>query len=300
MFEIFDQVVPSELFLEQIGHYLGFSKEIPIGFSFILAIVMTVWRYVVQFGVSGLFKLMEPNIGTEADKQIVRVKAGESGFKLFYYAFSWFWLVSVVEKLDIWGNTINCIVNYPYPMSYSISAVYMWELGFYISGLVCHFTIETRRKDFVEMAVHHFVTVLLIGFSYSYHYERIGLLILCLHDVSDIFLEMGKLFSYLDWDFAATTCFLGLLVSWFVARLYYFPTMVLTSVWYEHYVQMQAPLAIPLFILLCILQVLHVYWFSLMVNLAYKKIFVPGAKTEDIRETEEDNKLTSNDTKKEK
>jgi hypothetical protein len=287
MFEVFDNFVPSEAQLEIIGtHYLGFPKEIPIYFAFQLAIVMTVWRYVVQFVVSGVFKYVEPNIGTEEDKKAVRIKAGESGFKLFYYAFSWIWLVSIVEKLNIWENTLNCIVDYPYEKSYSINAVYLWELGFYISGLVCHFTIETRRKDFVEMAVHHFATVVLLGFSYVYSYERIGLIVLVLHDISDIFLEMGKIFSYLDIDLVATLCFVGLILSWFFARLYFFPLKVLTSVWFEHYLLMDVPLARMFFVLLCVLQVLHVYWFSLILNLAYKKLFVEGAKIEDTREGE--------------
>jgi hypothetical protein len=57
---------------------------------------------------------------------------------------------------------MSCI---PYPVTFSIMSVYVWELGFYISGLVCHFTIETRRKDFWEMALHHLVTICLIAGS---------------------------------------------------------------------------------------------------------------------------------------
>jgi len=287
MFEIFDMVLPTEAQLEVIGtQYLGFPKEIPLYFAFQLAIAMTIWRYLIQFGVSGLFKYVEPNIGTEEDKKEVRIKAGESGYKLLYKAFTWMWLVRIVEGLGIWDNTLDCIVDYPYEKSYSINAVYMWELGFYISHLFCHFTIETRRKDFVEMIVHHLSTVILIGFSYVYGYERIGLLVLVLHDISDAFLELGKVFLFLDIDFAATICFVCLMVSWFMTRLYYFPTKVLTSVYYEHYLLKDIPLVLPLFSLLCVLQVLHVYWFSLILNLAYKKLFMDGVKIEDTREGE--------------
>jgi hypothetical protein len=51
-------------------------------------------------------------------------------------------------------------------------------------------------------------------------------------------------------------------------------------------VLMDVPLARMFFVLLCVLQVLHVYWFSLILNLAYKKLFVEGAKIEDTREGE--------------
>ena len=41
-------------------------------------------------------------------------------------------------------------------------------------------------------------TIALVGCSYYYNYIRIGVLVLYLHDVSDIFADLLKLFNYCE------------------------------------------------------------------------------------------------------
>lgn len=40
------------------------------------------------------------------------------------------------------------------------------------------------------MLVHHLATILLITFSYANNMIRAGTLVMCLHDASDVFLEV--------------------------------------------------------------------------------------------------------------
>ena len=79
----------------------------------------------------------------------------------------------------------------------------------------------------------------------------------------------------------STLIFIGLIVSWVVSRIYYFPTKIIRSWVYEH-----GPRGVPYFYpFLCglvILQILHVYWFVLIIKVALRKIF--GGKISDIRE----------------
>jgi hypothetical protein len=41
--------------------------------------------------------------------------------------------------------------------------------------------------------IHHIATVILLAYSYWVNFTRIGVMVLLLHDVGDIFLEAAKL-----------------------------------------------------------------------------------------------------------
>ncbi|CAN0439062.1 unnamed protein product, partial [Discosporangium mesarthrocarpum] len=58
--------------------------------------------------------------------------------------------------------------------------------------------LDTKRSDFWQMFVHHWATLLLLAFSWLLNLVRIGSLILLCHDCSDIFLELAKIFNYLQ------------------------------------------------------------------------------------------------------
>jgi len=52
--------------------------------------------------------------------------------------------------------------------------------------------IEVRRKDWLESAVHHVVTLGLQYYSWYVNFTRAGMMVMLLHDISDIFLEAAK------------------------------------------------------------------------------------------------------------
>lgn len=45
-------------------------------------------------------------------------------------------------------------------------------------------------QDFLAMFVHHLATVVLISFSYANNMVRVGTLVMCVHDASDVLLEV--------------------------------------------------------------------------------------------------------------
>jgi acyl-CoA-dependent ceramide synthase len=55
--------------------------------------------------------------------------------------------------------------------------------------LVIH--IEERRKDHMQMLIHHFITCSLLYACYGYHHTRVGNLILIIMDVVDLFLPVS-------------------------------------------------------------------------------------------------------------
>ena len=78
---------------------------------------------------------------------------------------------------------------------------------------------------------HHLVTIALVGTSYAYNYLRVGVLVLYLHDVSDVVGDLVKIFNYLQLEglrglFLLEAAFVTLLGSWFYYRLYRLPQVI--------------------------------------------------------------------------
>jgi hypothetical protein len=76
-----------------------------------------------------------------------------------------------------------------------------------------------------------------------FNFDRVGVLVLYVHDVSDIFLDMLKLINYLKLEgargfFATEIAFALNLISWIYWRLYQFPLRVVRSSIVDSHVQM--------------------------------------------------------------
>jgi len=56
--------------------------------------------------------------------------------------------------------------------------------------------IEPRKKDFLEMMLHHIVTVILVVLSFWYGYVNVGCIVMFLLDAADPFLHLAKIFVY--------------------------------------------------------------------------------------------------------
>lgn len=78
------------------------------------------------------------------------------------------------------------------------------------------------------MYVHHLATLFMVMSSYSAGYLRIGLLVLYVHDISDIFIDLLKLANLTNLSgptslFLTEITFAATLGSWVYWRLYLFP-----------------------------------------------------------------------------
>ena len=67
---------------------------------------------------------------------------------------------------------------------------YIASMGYHIESCVTHIFGE-RNSDYIEMTLHHIVTLNLIFFSYLTCFTKIGVLILWLHNWSDIFTALA-------------------------------------------------------------------------------------------------------------
>lgn len=173
-----------------------------------------------------------------------------------------------------------------------LDAYYLMQLAIWMwTAFSCKW-LESRRKDYVEMMLHHIVTIMLVLGSLLYKEHPMGMLVLVVHDSSDVMLDLMKLANYFKVEnahgyFITEFCFfMNTFVSWPLLRLYYFPKMVIwegvikgygthcgvgDSV-YDRCYSVEGT-CFGGSMLLCVLAVLHVWWFFLMLRILYKMLF---------------------------
>uniref|UniRef100_A0A8D0H0Z5 Ceramide synthase 3 n=1 Tax=Sphenodon punctatus TaxID=8508 RepID=A0A8D0H0Z5_SPHPU len=170
---------------------------------------------------------------------------------------------------------------------------YMAEIGFYWSLL---FTLgfDTKRKDFKAHVVHHLAAISLMASSWCGNYTRIGTLVMIVNDSADFWLEAAKIFNYAGWEDTCGMLFIIFTVVFFITRIILLPFCILRATLYQPTCYYFQPVVAYFFFngQLLVLQGLHVYWFSLVLKILKKFIFIKVSeqeKQERVREgTEEE------------
>lgn len=162
------------------------------------------------------------------------------------------------------GSTANCWKE-NYEMPIELTQLFMVSLGYHLHSTIYHCCILERRSDFGEMLLHHALTLWLMVLSYLEGFSRIGLLIVFLNDVPDIFVYLTK--SLGDTVFVKTSIvsYGFLVMAYFYFRLVVFPISVLPSLLYESRMDLVALVLYAGFLIALFL--LHAYWFSLLVRI---------------------------------
>ncbi|KAF8823019.1 longevity-assurance protein (LAG1) domain-containing protein [Cardiosporidium cionae] len=213
----------------------------------------------------------------------------------------WYWFTPRTEYLA--GS-----IGWPYIfVPVAIQWFYLTEFSFWCSSMIYIF-IETPRKDFFVMLMHHIATCILIFFSYIFSLWKIGqvkcCVILLLHDVVDIFLYASKCANYCTFTkLVPQMLFVMLLFTYFIARLVLYPICcvypilklsqlssdtcgIVSSYW-----QIPGGYLFPAFLITLLL--LHFYWFGLILKVAWTVIldllgFLGDKIIDDIRSEDED------------
>ncbi|KAJ3113365.1 hypothetical protein HDU96_003501 [Phlyctochytrium bullatum] len=153
---------------------------------------------------------------------------------------------------------------------------------------------DPKQKDFAALMIHHIATVTVIAVSYLYGFYRIGAVILLLHDVSDPFMEIAKMFVYTGRQKFADIFFILFALVFIVTRNFIFPVYVISSapLYGYHSDGTQIPFGrgdIFYFCVacLCVLCALHYYWAYLIIKMAFKAL-VDKKVEGDIRDDDDD------------
>eukprot|EP01133_Synstelium_polycarpum_P004124 gene4124-4816_t len=230
----------------------------------------------------------------------------ENGWYTLYYI-TFFCFGTYVYTKESWTlfPTMNIWLGWP-TQSFStlFRTYYLLELAFYLHCTIA-LSFETRRKDFYQMLTHHVATFFLVGASYWYRYQRVGLAILWIHNISDIFLYGAKALNYVQKETKDHTLymitemiFILFAVSFFMTRLMFLPLVLVRSTLFEAYfVSTSYPLFYPTNVALLTLLLLHIFWFYLVLRIVYAKMF-KGNKVDDIRSDSDEEETNKKDKSK--
>mmetsp|Transcript_26561 Transcript_26561/g.81677 ORF Transcript_26561/g.81677 Transcript_26561/m.81677 type:complete len:331 (+) Transcript_26561:952-1944(+) len=167
----------------------------------------------------------------------------------------------------------------------------------YVAGFISVY-FEPRRKDYVEMQLHHVVTVAVVAISYLYGWNRIGCVVMLLLDPADVPLHAAKMCKYVAdargsrqptlakrCTFCADRVFELFAVVFLATRVLAYPYVC----WSAHVEATRYfPKGAPEWTcvgLLWTLYALQCYWFFLIINVAIR-MAVHG-KAEDVRSDSE-------------
>ncbi|KAG2388024.1 hypothetical protein C9374_000874 [Naegleria lovaniensis] len=285
----------------------------------ISALVLFIIRRLVIERIVALVKFIAGRRRTKHNqdpKALRRVE--ENAWFALYYICSSIAGVLILKDTPWFWDFAHLVYGYPEEHTgYEYSNVRLYLLiggGFYAQALVTLLFIDEKLKDFLEMLIHHFVTIALIVFCITSHYHRIGTLVLILHDIVDIFLYSAKAFKHMGVGFITEVLFVLFVISYFLLRLMYLPYLIYRA--FENFqgwdypsryymVRFVQDAIYPLEVsdygvcafkyclstywllvaLLVVLVFLHIFWFSLISKIIFRKL--AGKDLSDIREDDE-------------
>lgn len=93
------------------------------------------------------------------------------------------------------GDFYRAMEEHPYAKHKSGLKEYLLiPMGYHLGGFFAHF-LNTKKNDFVEMGLHHLVSIYLFGGTYLANQWEGGSVIAMLHDLADITTNIVKILS---------------------------------------------------------------------------------------------------------
>jgi ceramide synthetase len=214
-------------------------------------------------------------------------KFAESLFKFSFYVIMWSFTFGLFNKEHWFYDFYSGFKDFPYtPSPVEMHYIYYIQNGIYLHFMVFQF-IDVKRSDFWEMFIHHVSTCILISYSFYSNLLTVGILVLVVHDCADIFLELAKLFNYMEIPVLPDITFGVFAITFFVSRLVIYPrSIVYPALTKTQFMRDMYPgfMFIPYF--LCVLVFLHAFWMFLILSMIYRLMIV-GKVEKDIRSESE-------------
>ncbi|XP_058943479.1 ceramide synthase 1 [Pocillopora verrucosa] len=281
-------------FVNEISSY-GFISGEDILLCLILGVAFTILRYLLSTLIfEPFFKWCQLS---EKDQK----KSPENAFKFLYYcsAYGYCSYILFNGKYNFFQDTRNCWKGWykGMPVSQDIYILYMVQTGFYFHSMYATVFMDQWRRDSNLMLVHHVIANCLLFFSFAVRYYKIGVIVLFLHDIADIFLEFSKLCVafksrggkyHLVPDVLSNVGVSCFALVWLYCRLYLYPLKVLHSCGCDaRPIVPTAPFYFFFNAMLWVLFLMNIWWFTFIVWLLVRIIIGKSTGVEDTREIPE-------------
>ncbi|CAD2094789.1 longevity-assurance (LAG1) protein, putative [Plasmodium vinckei brucechwatti] len=181
------------------------------------------------------------------------------------------------------GETNAYFLGYPNQKISNLIHIYYFMNGGYLLTSVCSLLKSEKLPDFYENFLQHFCAMILVYFSYSHNFIKVGAIIMLCHDICEVFSSACRVFVDTRYKFITVSSFCILFLSWGYLRLYIFAKNCILPI-HKNYNMFSSLIRVETFIwlifLLLVILLMNVYWFVLMGKMFIH--FVTSGKTEDI------------------
>ncbi|KAG6609224.1 Longevity-assurance protein (LAC1) [Phytophthora cinnamomi] len=323
---VLDTVLVSLLMCELgvITHTLWDDQQmlaILVAMVFVVALAVKVTKTSFAIGGGWFSRTFLQHLGDPLKKAVTMKKWCDQSWQLAIHVSMTIFELYVLRDETWWQDTTTLWNQgtdtgvFP-TQKFSTKLLYITQLAIWIyTAFSCKF-LEEIRKDYLVMMTHHVVTIALVTWSYAVGFLPVGVVVLLLHDMTDIPLDMLKMANYLKIEgvpglFTSEILFVITIVLWFYYRVYQYPTKLLYTTMVENreasmtmadahdFTQLfphPGPPSWLLFnVLLTTLYCLHIWWGLLLVRV------LVGVVTKGAHDTaKEEYEGTSSDSDNEK
>ena len=238
---------------------------IKIAFESALSPVM--YKYVLSKKYKNLNDESNFNLGF-----IYKKKLATNLYKVVYYSLVVLFSYSLIKDMDYFpyeilgkGDMINIFKNgspgyifFEKPKYFDM--YYLISVAFVITDLIWLLFVYETQSDYPLMLLHHSVTISLILFSYLTNLSQIGVIVLFLHDATDILVYVVRIVINTDCIFfvKVTLCSVFLL-SYIYLRLYVLGKLIIVVGLYMDNTRIHQNI---LWYFKIVLIIMHLYWVS--------------------------------------
>ncbi|KAI0773441.1 longevity assurance proteins LAG1 LAC1 [Irpex lacteus] len=266
-----------------------------------IAFYVVFWSFIRQSITLWFLRPLAKWFGIRRELKLDRF--GEQGYAVAYFAFTGLWGWRIMSQLPTWWyQTEYFWIDYPHwDMKPELKRYYLMQAAYWVQQLlVLVLGLEKPRKDYNELVAHHIVTLWLVGWSYLINLTRIGNAVYLSMDIPDTFLAFSKILNYLQMERGKIISFAIFIPIWTYFR-HYLNIVMLWSVWTQFDLMPESSkrwspedgvwmvwwMKYQIFVPIFLLHLLNLFWYYLIIRIAYRAVFDSRGAT-DVRSDDED------------